>query len=137
MDKYYRGNYTDENFAEMIDSAAQLAHEANRAFCQSIDDYSQPVWDEAPDWQRASACNGAEFHFDYPDASADQSHRNWVEYKLADGWSYGQVKDPELKTHPCIKPFNMLPFEQRVKDHIFRSVVHGYFAVCAENYIGT
>ncbi len=41
-----------------IELAAQIAHETNRAYCQSIGDQSQPPWESAPDWQRDSAIKG-------------------------------------------------------------------------------
>lgn len=37
---------------------AQIVHEANRAYCATIGDFSQAKWDEAPDWQKASAIDG-------------------------------------------------------------------------------
>lgn len=105
---------------------AEVCHEANRAYCESIGDFSQPRWKDAPEWQRNSAMNGVIFHLQRPDAPASASHQNWLEEKLADGWSYGPAKDPINKHHPCILPFNELPLDQRIKDHIFRSVVHGH-----------
>ena len=44
--------------------------------------------------------------------------------KVADGWGYGETKDPEAKTHPCMVAFDQLPREQQAKDFIFRSIVH-------------
>ena len=41
---------------------ASICHEANRAYCLSIGDESQPEWATAPDWQRVSAINGVRFH---------------------------------------------------------------------------
>ena len=108
-----------------IERIAVAAHEANRAYCRSIGDTSQPGWFDAPDWQRRSAINGVNFHLDNPNADASASHENWYREKEADGWSYGPVKDPENKRHPCFVPFKELPIEQQIKDHIFRSVVHG------------
>jgi hypothetical protein len=43
--------------------------------------------------------------------------------KVAAGWHYGEVKDAEAKTHPCMVAYEELPFEQRVKDHVFRAIV--------------
>lgn len=56
------------------------------------------------------------------DASA--SHQSWMAQKLADGWTFGPVKDAEKKQHPCLVPFNLLPREQQAKDFIFRGIVH-------------
>jgi len=43
--------------------------------------------------------------------------------KLKDGWKHGPVKDPEKKEHPCLIPYDELPKEQQVKDHLFIGVV--------------
>ncbi len=103
---------------------AQVCHEANRAYCKTIGDFSQPSWDDAPDWQKTSAINGVNFHLDNPDASPSQSHDNWTAEKVAAGWKYGPVKNPETKEHPCCVPYDELPLEQRLKDRLFISVVH-------------
>jgi hypothetical protein len=39
------------------------------------------------------------------------------------GWVYGEVKDAEKKTHPCILPYDELPLQQRTKDYLFKQVV--------------
>jgi hypothetical protein len=105
-------------------SIARVAHEVNRAFCQSIGDHSQPAWEDAPNWQRSSACNGVEAHLKDPTLTPAQSHELWMEQKLREGWVFGEVKDPNAKTHPCMVPYEQLPQEQRSKDFLFRGVVH-------------
>lgn len=37
--------------------------------------------------------------------------------------SWGPVKLVEFRQHPCIMPYEELPRDQRVKDHLFRAVV--------------
>ncbi len=111
-----------------IMTIAQLAHEANRAYCVSIDDDSQQAWEDAPDWQKTSAIDGVRKLIMDRTTTARHSHESWMAHKRADGWSYGEVKDPEAKTHPCFVPYDELPEEQKVKDHIFRSVILGFMA---------
>ncbi len=103
---------------------AIVCHEANRAYCAGIGDLSQPVWAEAPQWQRDSAINGVEFHMDNPDADPAHSHENWLAEKEKDGWVYGEVKDEVTRTHPCILPYLELPLEQQIKDSLFIAIVH-------------
>lgn len=110
---------------------AQVAHEVNRAYCASLGDTSQPVWADAPDWQRASALAGVDMHLANPDATPEASHISWYEQKVADGWVYGEVKDPEKKEHPCMVAYEELPAAQRAKDYLFRGVVHALAAVAA------
>lgn len=108
----------------MREYIARIAHEVNRAYCESLGDMSQPKWEEAPEWQRESAIKGVEFHTNNPQASASASHDSWVEQKIMDGWAYGPTKDSVKKEHPCMVPFNELPLVQRAKDFLFRGVVH-------------
>ena len=109
---------------DKIEATAKVAHEANRAWCAANGDYSQPSWESAPDWQKDSAMDGVRFHMANPDAGDSASHDNWMAHKQADGWVYGEVKDPVRKTHPCMVPFTELSREQQVKDALFRAIVH-------------
>lgn len=103
---------------------ARIAHEVNRAYCQAIGDDSHPIWEDAPHWQRDSLINGAKFHLANPDATPAASHENWLAEKMRDGWAYGPVKDTEKKQHPCFLPYDDLPLAHRVKDYLFRAIVH-------------
>lgn len=109
---------------EQVLQIAQICHEANRAYCATIGDTSQLPWDEAPDWQKASATVGVNLHANNPDAGEAASHESWMRQKLADGWKFGATKDPDAKEHPCLVAFDELPVEQQAKDFLFRSTVH-------------
>jgi len=102
---------------------ARVCHEANRAWCEYNGDTSQPAWEDAPKWQQDSAIAGVRFVVGNPDAGDSASHESWMREKVTDGWVYGEVKDPEAKTHPCMVPFEELPPEQQFKDRLFRTIV--------------
>jgi hypothetical protein len=108
---------------------AAVCHEANRAYCETLGDYSQVEWEDAPDWQRESAALGVERVATDPNTAPSVSHESWFKQKLADGWKYGPEKDPEAKTHPCMVPFSDLPRDQQLKDVLFiavaRALLHG------------
>jgi hypothetical protein len=112
-----------------IEQIARVCHQVNKAYCEAMGDYTQPNWEDAPDWQRRSAMVGVLLHTHAPDAGPEASHISWMNQKLEEGWSYGEVKDPEAKTHPCIVPFGQLPREQQAKDFIFRAIVHAVNAM--------
>ncbi len=111
---------------EVIRKVAEICHEANRAVCATNGDLSQPSWADAPEWQKQSAIAGVKFHIERPHASPRDSHDNWMEGKLRDGWRYGATKDADRKEHPCLLPYAALPLEERVKDDVFRAIVRGY-----------
>lgn len=104
-------------------SIAIVCHEANKSWCFANNDESQKSWHEAEEWQRESAVKGVLFRFDNPDAKEDAQHNAWMADKIKDGWVYGEVKDAESKTHPCIVPFNELPEFQQKKDALFCAIV--------------
>jgi hypothetical protein len=105
------------------ESIAKVAHEVNRAYCQSMGDMSQPPWEEAPEWQKTSAINGVKHHVANPDTTPEKSHEVWLAEKERTGWKYGPVKDAEKKEHPCFVPYAALTLSDKAKDYIFRAVV--------------
>lgn len=102
---------------------AQIVHEANRAYCQTLGDTSQVAWDEAPEWQQVSAVNGVEDILNGQITNPEQSHESWLADKARAGWKYGPVKNAETREHPCFVPYAELPPEQQVKDAIFFAIV--------------
>lgn len=101
---------------------ARVTHEANRALQVELGDPAvSPHWDEAPQWQRDSAIEGVKQTLE--GAHAPELHESWCEFKIKDGWVYGEVKDADAKTHPCLVPYDKLPEEQRVKDDLFYQIV--------------
>lgn len=108
----------------VILSIARVAHDVNHAYCQAIGDTGSTSWEDAPNWQRDSVCRGVEMHLRDPAVTPEQSHQSWMDQKLREGWAFGEVKDGNAKTHPCLLPYDQLPHEQRLKDHIFRGIVH-------------
>ena len=106
-----------------LDRIARVCHEVNKAYCEALGDMSQPTWEDAPEWQRASARMGVDLHT-MGNFGPEASHISWMCQKLDEGWTYGAYKDPENKKHPCLVPFASLPKEQQAKDFIFRAVVH-------------
>jgi hypothetical protein len=106
-----------------IELIAKVCHDTNKGFCKAIGDTSQKSWDKAPDNIKQSAIDGVKFHLANPRVSPKQTHDNWKKFKVEDGWVYGEVKDAEKKTHPCIVSFDKLPLEQKAKDYIFKAIV--------------
>lgn len=101
------------------EQVARVCHEANRAYCSSIGDDSQPPWEDAPEWQKESAVNGVGGGA----ATPEQSHEGWLKEKVEAGWVYGPTKNADAKEHPCILPYADLPKEQKLKDSLFLAIV--------------
>ncbi len=102
---------------------AIMCHAINRGICSAIGDHVMPPWDECPETMRKSVLEGVMTHRDNPELAPRQSHERWLEFKVNDGWSWGPKKDYDKKTHPQMLPYDELPAEQRLKDHVFKAVV--------------
>lgn len=106
-----------------LELIAKACHEANRVWCQSNDDFSQEHWDKAEQWQRDSAIAGVKFRLANPEAGESAQHDAWMKDKLDAGWVYGEEKNSELKTHPCLVEFEKLDLFQQKKDKLFCAIV--------------
>lgn len=104
---------------------AKACHEVNRVFCLLVGDESQVAWEDAPDWLRESVLSGVRAVLAGNNRTPRYSHTMWMEEKALEGWTYGPVKDPEKKEHPCMVPYDRLPSEQKAKDGIFMAVAQG------------
>lgn len=112
----------DKHVASIV-AIARVAHEINRAYCESIGDFSIRAWDAAPDWQKESSIAGVKFLKDNPDATPADTHASWLAHKTKAGWKYGSVKSDAEKLHPCCLPYAELPLAQKTKDYLFQAAV--------------
>lgn len=112
---------------EAIAAAAQMAQ---RALCLAQGDDSQPTWKDAPDWQRETILKGVVGAL--AGNTPEESHASWMAEKVAAGWTYGPVKDPANKRHPCMVPYDALPPSQRIKDQVFIETVRSIAAALEE-----
>lgn len=47
---------------------------------------------------------------------AKNVHEVWAETRISQGWTYGEQRNDELKTHPCLVPYEELPEEEKAYD---------------------
>lgn len=43
-------------------------------------------------------------------------HEVWSEARIQQGWTYGEQRNDELKTHPCLVPYEELPESEKEYD---------------------
>jgi len=124
---------------------ARACHSAWYAYTVlALGEEGQP-WESAPEWQRESILSVVGFWdfsvvLQFPDEIPSPeivsdwarselpslSHENWAKARKEAGWVYGEVKDADKKTHPCLVPYNDLPKNQRMKDTV---VLEAYLAL--------
>jgi len=107
-----------------VEKIARVAHEVNREYCLILGEKALS-WEDAPPNQKKSVIAGVVILMGDTGRTSEQMHESWLEYKEAEGWKYGPVKDEGKKEHPCMVPYGDLPLEQQLKDALFRSIVLG------------
>lgn len=110
--------YTQEQKA----AAAKAAHEFNRAYCAAIGEPLPPSWDEAGEAQHRSVLSGVDSVI-AGNTDPAKNHENFLRTKLADGWTWGPVKDEAKKQHPLLIPYQQMPKSQQTKNTNFIVVV--------------
>ena len=47
---------------------------------------------------------------------AKNTHEVWAKNRMAEGWTYGEVRDDSKKRHPCLIPYEELPESEKEYD---------------------
>lgn len=110
--------------ASRVDVVAWVAHEANRAYCQAVGDQVPAVWSACTGEERQSKRAGVRDAAD--GATPMGQHEAWCAAKRAAGWVFGDVKDEQARTHPCLVGYDELPELQQSKDRLFLGVVKAF-----------
>jgi len=50
------------------------------------------------------------------DKIAEALHDEWAALRLQDGWTYGEMRNEELRTNPCLVPYEDLPEREKIYD---------------------
>jgi len=102
---------------------ARVAHEAVRAYKQALGQDALPPWDEAPAWMHEASLAAVRDRLAAPGAPPSAQHEAWLAEKRAAGWRYGEIKDPEARTHPLMVAYDELPEVERRKDALIQAIV--------------
>lgn len=55
---------------------------------------------------------------DLTEKIAENVHENWSAARIADGWIYGEARNDEKKTTPCLVPYSELSEEEKEYDRV-------------------
>lgn len=108
-----------------LEFMARVAHEQVMGLCACL---GQPTisWEQASDMDQSSTREQILACVNDPNMNPQENWRIWAQNKTKAGWVWGPIKDADAKTHPClVDSYDKVPFEERVKDHIFLSTVRG------------
>lgn len=47
---------------------------------------------------------------------SENVHEVWAKGRIADGWTYGEIRDENKKITPCLVPYDQLPESEKAFD---------------------
>lgn len=47
---------------------------------------------------------------------AENVHETWAQGRMREGWIYGECRDDQRKTTPCLVPYEKLPEQEKAYD---------------------
>jgi len=108
--------------SSLLDTISKVCHEANRAVCLAAGQTPLPSWEDAPETARDATRQGVIYCVYNRNVPPAQVHQDWYDNLINDGWVYGSEKDYDKKTHPCLIPYESLPYVDRLKDGLFKEI---------------
>lgn len=106
-----------------IHEIASSIHGATRALNRANGDLIPP-WEDLTEEEKLRAEVAVERLLSDPiSRSHEELHNLWWELKIKDGWQYASEYSIELKTHPCMIPYNELPEIELIKDAIWGALI--------------
>lgn len=63
---------------------------------------------------------------------AKNVHEVWAAGRIAEGWTYGAIRDDAHKTHPCLVPYENLPESE--KDYDRRTSIETLKFILAQGF---
>lgn len=121
------------NVAYDVEFVCKLVHQVNDAYRVLIGESPKGDWDTLEDGVKDSTRKGVAFILSNPESTPKEIHDKWVSERTCEGWSFGQVMDETAKTHPCLTPYEELPVEHRIKDHLFGNTVKSVLNALSED----
>ncbi len=104
-----------------------MCHAVHRAYHASNNNFSFGLkWEEKSEEHQATVCDTVTLILNGEITNVEDSHENFVNRKLADGWSYADNYSQEDKTSPRLKPFYDLPKTEQAAEHIFFEAVNAF-----------
>jgi hypothetical protein len=108
--------------ARELAQVAMVVHTAVNAYAQLLGEKAV-AWEDLPAPNRKGVINSIERIVHGDIGGPVGCHDAWLTFMTENGWTFGETKDYEAKTHPQLKPWSELPAEQRRKDFLFHAVV--------------
>lgn len=101
---------------------ARVCYAVMNAYRTGLGEMSRVEWDKLKKAEQNNFTEAVSAQIESPKTPEEQ-HNEWLEHKIAEGWTYAEKEDVEEKQTPHLIPYEALPSEQKVKDLLFHAVI--------------
>jgi hypothetical protein len=68
---------------------------------------------------------------------AKNVHENWAQQRMSEGWTYGEIRDDEKKTTPCLVPYEELSeveknYDRLTAEQTLKAIIFAGFSIKEE-----
>lgn len=105
---------------------AQECHYKNNELMVMNGEEPNPPWDTLDRHTKFMTFKSVLKALENPNLTAKDMHDEWMKNKISDGWTFGDVKDKEQKTHPLIIDFDLMNDIDKMKDQSFINICNKY-----------
>src|SRR5574340_1619980 len=93
-----------------FEQLAKILYTAHCAYCETLDgSYAHEPWTMAPERQKKWIRDGIRSYLrewvDGGELQPETLHESWISLKRREGWTYGLIRHPAAKEHPCMVSF--------------------------------
>jgi hypothetical protein len=110
-----------------IKQVAQVIHEANKAFGESIGESHHVSWEKTPESQKKISIGVVKnFIENKYKMTPEEVHKNWLEDKIKQGWKWGPGFNPITRLNPNLVPYDQLNLNEKMKDYLVRNIIAAF-----------
>lgn len=102
---------------------AMLAHGVVNGYRKAAGLDPMPAFADLGAAEQDELLGNVDFWLANPSAPIAASHESWLARGIADGWRLGETLDQQAKLSPFIRPFDTLPKDVVMMEHLFRAAV--------------
>lgn len=106
----------------VTEDAAKIAHDAIRRLLTTFGD-TYPAWEDLGGETRVAFMLQVRHRLEHPDEPVEQTHDQWKDQRVKDGWKYGSQFSDEALTDPLLVPWRNLSEIAKSRYRLLASVI--------------
>lgn len=109
-----------------IEQISKTTHEVHLSYCRSMGIDTQGKWEEISEAHKNGIISSVKGILLGEISTKVESHNNFINNKIKDGWKWGEYYCKNKKTNPRLVVYQLLSLEDKVKESLFFDCVSSF-----------